>query len=211
MNRGPVVAIAKGRIQEELLPLWSQAGFPWPLTDGSRQLWFEPGRDRPGAIIVRGPDVPVLVAQGVADLGVVGRDLLIEYPEWDILEVGELPVARCRVVLAGRTPQPPDGPFRVASKYRRITRNFLRQKQWLAEIVPLSGSLELAPLVGLAPYIVDIVETGRTLREHHLVEIETILFSSAEVIANPAHWRAKEAVVEVADRLLKVGKEELRA
>ncbi|MBX5466446.1 MAG: ATP phosphoribosyltransferase [Firmicutes bacterium] len=195
------MAIAKGRVQEELVPLWQAAGFRWRLAAGSRQLWFAPNGDEPGAIIVRGPDVPVLVAQGVADLGVVGQDLLREYPDWEVLQVASLPVARCRVVLAGQRPEPPVGPFRVASKYRRITAEYLRQRQWLAEIVPLSGSLELAPLIGLAPYIVDIVETGQTLREHHLVEIETILPSEAQLIANPAHWRSKPEVVAVRDRL----------
>jgi ATP phosphoribosyltransferase len=120
----------------------------------------------------------------------------------DVLQVGDLDLAVCRVVLAGRTSERPDGPFLVASKYRRLTERYLERRHWQADIVPLSGSLELAPLIGLAPYIVDIVETGETLRQHHLVEIETVMTSNARLIANPAHWRAKPEVPAVRDRLM---------
>lgn len=197
------VAIAKGRILEQLVPRWSEAGLDWPLASTSRQLWFSGSDQGPGSIIVRGPDVATLVARGTADLGIVGSDLLAEHEPDNILQVGRLNLARCRVVLAGIRPELPNGPFLVASKYRKITRDYLERHHWQADIVPLSGSLELAPLIGLAPYIVDIVETGETLREHHLVEIDTVMKSHACLIANPAHWRAKPEVVAIRDRLLK--------
>lgn len=202
------VAVAKGRILDELLTRWPSLGFEWPLAEDSRQLWFQGSSRTPGVIIVRGPDVAVLVERGVADLGVVGSDLLIERGELDVLEVGDLDMARCRVVLAGKTPAPPQGPFRVATKYRRIAESYLERRHWVADIVPLSGSLELAPLVGLAPYIIDIVDTGRTLREHGLVEIETIHHAGARLIANPAFWRTKEALVTLRDRFDQLAREE---
>lgn len=195
------VALAKGRIMEQVQSRWQASPFPWRLESDSRRLWFEGDAHGPGAFIVRGPDIPVLVERGVADLGIVGADLLAERGESDVLVVARLRIAECRVVLAGRDRTPPDGPFLVASKYRRLTSAYLAKKHWQADIVPLSGSLELAPWIGLAPYIVDIVETGETLREHGLVEIETVFFSSAALIANPAHWRTKPEVVAVRDRL----------
>lgn len=195
------VALAKGRIMEQVASRWEASPFPWRLRPDSRRLWFEGDDEGPGAFIVRGPDIPVLVERGVADLGIVGMDLLAERGESDLLVVSRLKLAQCRVVLAGKDRTPPDGPFLVASKYRRLTSAYLARKHWQADIVPLSGSLELAPWIGLAPYIVDIVETGETLREHDLVEIETVFTSSAVLIANPAHWRTKPEVVAVRDRL----------
>jgi ATP phosphoribosyltransferase len=197
------VAIAKGRILEQVVPRWREAQLPWPLAAQSRQLWFSGSDEGPGAMIVRGPDVPTLVARGAADLGIVGSDLLVERGMQNVLQVGDLDLALCRVVLAGIRDTLPDGPFQVASKYQTITRDYLASRHFQADIVPLSGSLELAPLIGLAPYIVDIVETGETLRQHHLVELETIMHSHACLIANPAHWRAKPEVVLIRDRLMR--------
>lgn len=196
------VAIAKGRILSQMKPRWIEAEFPWPLQSDSAKLWFEASRSGPGAIIVRGQDVATLVARGVADLGVVGTDLLVERRLNDVLQVADLDVAECRVVLAGEQSTRPDGPFLVASKYQNITRDFLNRNHLQADIVPMGGSLELAPVIGLAPYIVDIVDTGVTLRQHHLVEIETVMHSHACLIANPAHWRAKPEVVAIRDQLL---------
>ncbi len=196
------IAIAKGRILEQVIPRWRSAGLGWPLAPASRQLWFKGTREGPGGLIVRGPDVPVLVARGAADLGIVGADLLEEQGPIDVLEVADLDLAICRVVLAGVRPELPDGPFVVASKYRRITEGYLARRHFQADIVRLSGSLELAPLIGLAPYIIDIVETGETLRQHRLNEIEIVMQSHARLIANPAHWRSKPEVVAIRDRLV---------
>ncbi len=197
------IAIAKGRILEQVVPRWQSAGLVWPLAAESRQLWFEGTPGGPGGLIVRGPDVPVLVARGAADLGIVGADLLEEQGPIDVLEVADLDLAVCRVVLAGIKPELPDGPFVVASKYRRITERYLERRHFQADIVRLSGSLELAPLIGLASYIIDIVETGETLRQHRLREIETVMPSHARLIANPAHWRSKPEVVVIRDRLMR--------
>jgi ATP phosphoribosyltransferase len=196
------VAIAKGRILDGAAALWSRAQLPWPLSDGTRQLWFRARPERPGVIVARSRDIPTLVAHGVADLGIVGWDILKEYPEPGVLEVADLGFSRCRVVLAGTLPHWPKGPSRIATKYRRITEEYFRQRQHPIEIVPLSGSLELAPVLNLAPYIVDIVDTGRTLREHGLREVTTLFASTARLIANPSLWRSKPAMLLFRQRLL---------
>lgn len=188
------VAVAKGRILESARTLWERAGFSWPVTESGRQLWFPPQPEQPGLLIARAKDISTLVSQGIADLGIVGMDVLREYPDASVLEVADLHMAQCRVVLAGKNAEWPQGPCRVATKYRRIAEQFFQDRQHPIEIVPLSGSLELAPIIGLAPYIVDIVDTGNTLREHGLTEITTILSSSALLIANASHWRTKPAV-----------------
>ncbi len=177
--------------------LWQQKGLPWPVDEDSRQLWFAPENERPGVLIARARDIPTLVGLGIADLGIVGLDVLEEYPNTHVLQVADLNFAHCRVVLAGQKNQWPVGPTRIATKYQRIAQNYFNVHRHPVEILPLSGSLELAPVIGLAPYIVDIVDTGNTLRQHHLIEITTILKSSARLIANQSHWRTKPEVEQV--------------
>ncbi|NMP24742.1 ATP phosphoribosyltransferase [Sulfobacillus harzensis] len=186
-----VVALSRGRVAEDLRPLWEAAGWHLPDLEGSRSLYFPPQGRSPGVIVARGVDVPTLVAQGAAQFGVVGRDMLAEHPDSGVLEVLDLGISRCRLVLAGQSPSWPDGPVRVASKYSRLTRQFFAKAQHPVEVVPLSGSLELAPLIGLAPYIVDLVATGATLRAHGLVEIRSILSSTARLVVNPGIWRTQ--------------------
>ncbi|MDA8193436.1 MAG: ATP phosphoribosyltransferase [Thermaerobacter sp.] len=198
---GVTVAVAKGRILDDARRRLEAAGWVWPLGEESRQLWVGPDDTHPGIIIARAKDVATLVARGIADLGIVGLDVMRENPDAEVLEVADLEFAQCRVVLAGRSPAWPDGPCQIATKYQRIARQFFQEREHPISIVPMSGSLELAPLIGLAPYIVDIVDTGRTLREHGLVEVTTILHSSARLIANPSHWRTKSEVVAFRESL----------
>ncbi|HBQ94851.1 MAG TPA: ATP phosphoribosyltransferase [Sulfobacillus sp.] len=191
------IAIAKGRILEGAQNLWHKSGLPWPVDNDSRQLWFAPQKERPGMLIARARDIPTLVGMGIADLGIVGLDILEEYPNTHVLQVADLSFAHCRVVLAGQKNQWPEGPTRIATKYQRIAQTYFSVHRHPVEMVPLSGSLELAPVIGLAPYIVDIVDTGNTLRQHHLTEIATILESSARLIANASHWRTKPELAQV--------------
>ncbi|POB11636.1 ATP phosphoribosyltransferase [Sulfobacillus sp. hq2] len=195
------VAVAKGRILEGAETLWEQQGLPWPIDKESRKLWFSPEAARPGMLIARARDIPTFVAMGIADLGIVGLDVLEEHPNAQIIQVADLHFATCRVVLAGKERQWPAGPTRIATKYQRIAQAYFAVHHHPVEIVPLSGSLELAPVIGLAPYIVDIVDTGSTLRQHQLVEIATIMESSARLIANPSHWRTKPALEHLRNRL----------
>lgn len=182
------VAVTKGRVMEAVSDLWRSTPWSWP-EDGGRKLWFPPAVDRPGLIIARGQDIPSLVQRGIAAFGIVGRDILEEHPIDEVLEVLDLGIARCRMSLAALNADWPDGPARVATKYPNIARRFFRAQDHPVEVVTLSGSLELAPHIGLAPYIVDVVQTGQTLKEHRLQEIATIFHSSARLIANPAAWR----------------------
>ncbi|CAB1128236.1 ATP phosphoribosyltransferase [Candidatus Hydrogenisulfobacillus filiaventi] len=193
-------AVAKGRILDEVVALWQAAGWVWPFDEHSRRLYKDPDPAGPGAILVKGDDVPVLVERGIADFGIVGKDILAERHQANVLEVLDLGVGRCRVVLAGRTPEPPHGRVRIATRYPAVTRAYVARKGLMAEVVELHGSVELAPLIGLSPYIVDIVQTGVTLAEHGLVEIETVLPVTARLIANPALWRAKD-LAQVRDHL----------
>lgn len=195
MSWNLTLAVAKGRILQGTENLLRDAGFDWPNLKSSRHLWFPASDRRPGLIVARAKDIPTLVSRGIADLGVVGLDILREYPDAEVLEVSDLKFASCRVVLASQEADWPKGPSRIATKYQRIARQYFAEHRHPIEIVSLSGSLELAPLIGLAPYIVDIVDTGQTLREHGLVEVTTILQSSARLIANSAHWRTNPGVL----------------
>ncbi len=187
------IAISKGRVRESLEPLWQNAGWQFPRVSDSRRLLFPPSDLSPGIVVVRGSDVPTLVESGAVEFGIVGRDILAEQPDHGILEVLDLGVSGCRLVLAGRENRWPEGPVRVATKYPRSTREFFRQYQHPVEILPLSGSVELAPSIGLAPYIVDLVATGATLRAHNLVEIRTIYHSTARLVVNAGVWRTQSA------------------
>lgn len=195
------VAVAKGRIMGMFQDLWIQAGFPWPIYGQSRQLWFPPSPERPGLIVARARDVSTFVARGIADYGVVGLDVLEEYPDPGVMRVMDLQQARCRLVLAGQTARWPEGPVKVATKYPHITREFFQQRGHPVETVGLSGSVELAPVIGLAPYIVDVVDTGQTLRQHGLMVVETILWSTAQLVANPGSWRIRESAREFYQRV----------
>ncbi len=181
------VAVCKGRVLDAVAELWLRTPWSWP--EVGRQLWFPPGDDRPGLIIARGTDIPALVQGGIAAFGIVGRDILEEQQDPDILEVLDLGIAPCRMVLASLDGRWPQGPVRVATKYPEITRRYFREHRHPVEVVKLSGSLELSPHIGLAPYIVDIVQTGQTLRQHHLHEVATLFTSTARLVANPVAWR----------------------
>ncbi|MCY0909973.1 MAG: ATP phosphoribosyltransferase [Sulfobacillus thermotolerans] len=196
------MAVAKGRILQDAEALWQNSGWIWPVANGTRQLWFPPQKRQPGLIIARGRDILTMVRLGIADMGIVGHDILLEYGSCGLLDVADLKFAACRIVLAGQTQEWPQGPVRVASKYQNVSQKFFETLGHPVEIVPLSGSLELAPGLGIAPFIIDIVDTGQTLKEHHLVEIHTIHHSSARLIANPARWRTQRQLIEARNKLM---------
>ncbi len=201
MSVKSTVAVAKGRIMDEVRELWQQAEFTWPIRGGSRQLWFPATDDQPGIIVARARDVCTLVARGIADFGVVGLDVLEEYPDPGVMRVMDLELGRCRLVLASKDARWPEGPVRVATKYPAITRQFFQHRGHPIETLGLSGSVELAPVIGLAPYIVDVVDTGQTLKQHGLRVVDTILWSSARLVANPGTWRIRPSSREFYQRL----------
>ncbi len=202
------VAVSKGRLLPETAAAWSKSGWKWPKTE--RCFWLPPDQSSPGLIIARGADIPGLVQDGIAAFGIVGRDI-IEEAHASVLDVLDLGFSACRMVLAGRDDKSPSGPVRVATKYPRIARQFFGDKGYAVELVKLSGSLELAPHIGLASYIVDIAQTGGTLRENRLQEIETIFESTARLIAHPATWRDSAEAQTIFQRLAASTKPEIVA
>ena len=181
------LALPKGRVLAVALELLTRAGLPLSIPENSRQLrhFFE------GVTVLelRNADVPVYVDLGVADLGVVGKDVLME-AERKVYEPLDLKFGVCRIALIRE--KEATGPIRrVASKYPRIAVNYLEGKGITAEVIELGGNIELAALTGLADAVVDIVETGSTLRANNLEEIEVIAHSSARLIVNRASLKLK--------------------
>lgn len=190
------IALPKGRLFEESLELF--------LKKGILQEGFEEGRRlsvRVGDyefLLVKPFDVPVYVENGVADLGVVGKDVLLERKP-DLYVLFDLGIGFCRIVVAGkeenREKYLKSSYLKVATKYPRITQEFFSEKGIKCKVIPLSGSVELAPLIGLSDFIVDLVQTGRTLRENNLVVIEEITTSTAMLVCNRASYRNKKVEV----------------
>ncbi|MHB1295924.1 MAG: ATP phosphoribosyltransferase [Anaerolineae bacterium] len=192
------VALPKGRLQNQVLGLFSAAGHPVEesVLAGRKLIFFDvPHTLR--FVLAKPADVPTYVEYGAADLGIVGEDVLRE-TEPDLYEPLALGLGRCRLVLAG----PPQARrrnlrletnLRVASKYPVLAQRYFRQQGVAAEIIPLSGSVELAPSVGLADLLVDLVETGTTLVENGLVELETIMESQAMLVVNRASHKLRFA------------------
>lgn len=191
------IAVAKGRLQNEALALLARAGTVLSsVALASRRLALEDASGRYRFIFVKPSDVPVYVEHGIADCGVVGRDVLLE-SETDLLQPLTLDIARCRIVVAARMGAALSdlGMLRVATKYPRLTAAHFGAQGRPVEIIELSGSVELAPVLGLADCIVDLVETGMTLLENGLEEIEVIGESTARLVVNRASYQLKAPAV----------------
>jgi len=205
------IALPKGRMQHQALALLAQIGYGRDADDPSdgdagRRLIIPGAAGRVRYLLAKPGDVPIYVEYGVADLGVVGEDVLRESGR-DVYEPLRLPFGHCRLVVAGWADRPPrplrlEPNPRVATKYPNLARAYFQGRGISAEIIALSGSIELAPVVGLADLIVDLVETGNTLRAHGLVELRTIMESQACLIANRASYRLKaDRISELLERL----------
>jgi len=184
------VALSKGKLLAGALSLFQRAGLPFPEGEG-RRLHMEIDGFR--FLFLKDPDVPTYVEHGVADCGVAGRDVLLE-SEAEVYEPLDLGFGHCRLVvasLAGRTSLAGASTLRVATKYPRIARAHFLEKGVSAEIVGLAGSVEIAPGLGLADCIVDVVETGRTLEENGLEVVEQVAASSARFIVNRASYHSR--------------------
>ncbi|MEQ8661402.1 MAG: ATP phosphoribosyltransferase [Gammaproteobacteria bacterium] len=192
-----VIALSKGRILDDALPLMTRIGIE-PLDDPakSRKLVLDTSRPDVKLLIIRATDVPTYVEYGAADLGVAGKDVLMEYEGHDYYEPLDLGIARCRLMVAGLPGQDytHERP-RIATKYVRTAREYFESLGMQAEIIKLYGSMELAPLVGLADRIVDLVDTGNTLKANGLVAMETICEISSRLIVNKAAMKTKHARV----------------
>jgi ATP phosphoribosyltransferase len=189
------VALSKGKLLSGTEALFRRSGLAFPNGD-SRRLVVSAGSLR--FLFVKDMDVPTYVEHGVADCGIAGRDVLLE-AESDVLEPLDLGFGRCRLVVAA--PAGSEDPShlptaRVATKYPRVATAHFLERGLAVEVVRLAGSVEIAPGLGLADCIVDVVETGRTLAENGLVEIETVAESSARLVVNRASFHARRAEVQ---------------
>lgn len=192
------IAVSKGRIYEEALPLLAQAGIhPAEDPDKSRKLILPTSHPEVQLLIVRATDVPTYVEYGAADLGVAGKDVLVEYGAEGLYEPLDLKIAPCRLMTAGKKGVPfPERRLRVATKYVKTTQRYFASQGIQAEIIKLYGSMELAPLVGLADCIVDLVDTGGTLRANGLEARELIMPVSSWLVVNKAAMKMKHAQVK---------------
>ena len=192
------LALSKGRIFEETVPLLRHAGIePAEDPESSRRLILETNLPGVRIVIVRASDVPTYVQYGAADIGVAGKDVLMEHGGDGLYEPVDLGIAACRLMVAGRAgeAEPPRGRRRIATKYVHTTRRYYAEKGEQVEIIKLYGSMELAPLVGLSDLIVDLVESGNTLKANGLVPLEPICEISSRLVVNKASWKMKHARV----------------
>lgn len=204
------VALPKGRMGQQVYQLFQDAQLcRKDLFDDSRKLVFEDANRRLRFFLVKPSDVDSYVEHGAADIGIVGRDVLLE-SEAEVLDLWRMDLGKCRIAVAGKKEfqLDPTRPLRVATKYPNITRTYYSQCSQAVELIQLHGSIELAPIVGLADVIVDIVETGSTLRENNLTILEEITTSSARLIVNPMAWRFKKAgIQEIVEKMRDVSDE----
>ena len=198
MKDGITIAVSKGRILDESLPLLARAGLE-PLEDPgtTRKLVFDTNHDAVRLIVIRAADVPTYVLNGGADLGIAGKDVLMECDSDNLYEPLDLKIACCRLMLAGPrgTPVTP-GRLRVATKYVSTTRNYFAEKGQQVEIIKLYGSMELAPVLGLSDLIVDLVNTGNTLKENGLEPLDNIADISSRLIVNKASMKMKQEMIK---------------
>jgi len=187
------IALSKGRIFKETLPLLSHAGIvPIDDPETSRKLILDTNHTHVKLVIIRASDVPTYVQYGAADLGVAGKDVLLEHGGDGLYEPLDLQIAKCRLMVAGvKGAQLGENRLRIATKFVNSTRRHFAAQGKQVEIIKLYGSMELAPLVGLSDLIVDVVDTGNTLKANGLIPLEHICDISSRLVVNRASWKMK--------------------
>ena len=197
------IALSKGRILDETLPLLARVGArPTQDPERSRKLILATARRDLRLIVVRASDVPTYVANGAAELGIAGGDVLAEHGGAGLYQPVDLGIARCRMVVAARrgfdyeSAVRQGARLRIATKYVRLTREHFAAKGVHVDLIKLYGSMELAPLLGLADAIVDLVSSGKTLRANNLVQVEEIMPASARLIVNQAALKTRRAELQ---------------
>ncbi|MBB4824381.1 ATP phosphoribosyltransferase [Sporosarcina luteola] len=191
------IAMAKGRTSKRALRILAQMGIQFSIQpEDSRKLVFTDDTETIKLLQVKAVDVPTYVEKGAADLGVVGKDIVMEDVP-NVYELADLDIGRCKMAVAGfpETKLRNNTTLTVATKYPNVTKSYFDQKGFRTDIIKLNGSIELAPLIGLADVIVDIVETGTTLKENGLVILEEIADISARLIVNKASYAIKTASI----------------
>ncbi len=192
------VALPKGRLGEKVYDMFEKAGFPCPsIKENNRKLIFENSDCAVRYFWVKPSDVPIYVERGVADVGVAGKDILLEYTP-NVYELLDLNVGKCSMAVAGKKGFIDDTnkTLTVATKFKKIAKEYYASIGREIDIIHLNGSIELAPILGLSDVIVDIVETGTTLKENNLEVIEKFLPISARLIANKANYKFKSDRIE---------------
>lgn len=198
------IALAKGRILKETLPLLERAGIiPEVDMEKSRKLIFKTNHDNINLVLIRSADVPTYVQYGAADIGIAGKDVLLEHGGEGLYERIDLHIAPCKLMTAGYADRElPAGRLKVATKYTGITRDYFLKLGRQVELIKLYGSMELAPIVGLADMIVDLVDTGNTLKANGLVPLEFIMDISSRLIINRASLKMKNrAIKQVVEKI----------
>ncbi|MES9856215.1 MAG: ATP phosphoribosyltransferase [Sedimenticola sp.] len=196
-NTPITIALSKGRIFKQTLPLLAHAGIE-PIDDPetSRKLILDTNHDNVKLVIIRATDVPTYVQWGAADVGVAGKDVLLEHGGEGLYEPLDLGIARCRLMVAGVPEAQLSGDrLRIATKYVKSARRYFSARGQQVEIIKLYGSMELAPLVGLSDLIVDLVESGNTLKANGLIPLEHIADISSRLVVNKASWKMKHDTV----------------
>jgi ATP phosphoribosyltransferase len=193
-----VIALTKGRILDEVLPLLAQAGvIPTEDIGKSRKLIFDSNLPNVRLMVIRGSDVPTYVELGSADIGIAGKDMIMEYGSRGFYEPLDLKIARCRLMTAAPVGAKLDAPrLKVASKFVNVAKQYFSEQGRQVDIIKLNGALELAPIMGLADCIVDIVDTGNTLRANGLEPRDMIADVSTRVIVNRAAMKIKHDLVQ---------------
>lgn len=203
------VALPKGRLGDQVYDMFEEAGYECPeIKEDSRKLFFENKEKGIRFFWVKPSDVAVYVGRGAADIGIAGKDILLEHQP-DVYELLDLNLGVCRMMVAAPESfrDNPDLTLRVATKFPNIAARYYAGKSRDIDIIELHGSIELAPLLGLSDVIVDIVETGNTLNANGLVQIDEVLPISARLIANKANFKFKTKEIEqVTEALAKVVK-----
>ena len=192
------VALPKGRLGEKVYKMFEEAGYECPsIKENTRKLIFENEEKGIRYFWVKPSDVSIYVERGAADIGVCGKDILLEY-EPDVYEVLDLEMGKCHMAVAGKKDyfDNPSKTLRVATKFPNIAKKYYTSKCRDIDIIKLNGSIEIAPILGLSDVIVDIVETGTTLKENDLVVLERIIPISARVIVNKASFKFKTEEIE---------------
>ena len=192
------IALPKGRLGEKVYGMFEKAGFPCPsIRENNRKLIFENEECGVRYFWVKPSDVAIYVERGAADIGVAGKDILLEY-EPDIYELLDLGIGKCRMAVAAKKEfrDDPTKTLKVATKFSNIASNYYLSNGRDIDIIHLNGSIEIAPILGLSDVIVDIVETGTTLKENNLTVIETVVPISARLIANKSSYKFKNQEID---------------
>lgn len=193
MDQEIIIALTKGRILKETLPLFAAAGIE-PVEDisKSRKLIFETNQPDVRLLVIRGSDVPTYVKHGAADMGVSGKDMLLEAGGADLYEPLDLKLSKCRLMTAGLVGKKlPQGRVRIASKFVNIAKQYCAERGMQADVIKLYGAMELAPLMDLADLIVDIVDTGNTLKANGMEPLDLIANVSSRLVVNRAAMKRK--------------------